>query len=453
MNGIGAGHLWLRFLPRFVREKIENRHNLQKILDNVGWLFADKIIRMGVGLFVGAWVARYLGPTQFGTYNYAIAFVALFAPFATIGLDKIVVRNILRNPSMIDETLGTAFVLKLIAGLFTSCLAVGLVFLIRPTDNLTRWLVGITGLGLIFQAFDTIDYWFQSQVQSQYIVYARNAAFLIVALVKIIMIVWSAPLIAFAWAGLAEIMLAAIGLVVLYRMNRQNLRAWSVNFNQARMLLTDAWPLILSGLSIVIYMKIDQVMLGEMIGSRTVGIYSAVTKISEIWYFIPVAIVSSVFPSIIKIKSEDENIYYSRLQKLFSFMTVLACGISIVMTFLSTKVVALIFGSGFAQGGPILAVHIWASIFVFLGVAQGPWDLAENLTKLSLWRTSAGAIINVALNFILIPKYQAMGAAVATVISYACSGYLLNAFHSKTRTIFIKQTKSLFFIHSLWSSR
>jgi PST family polysaccharide transporter len=452
MNGIGTGHSWYRFLPRFVREKIENRHNLQKILDNVGWLFADKIIRMGVGLFVGAWIARYLGPTQFGTYNYAIAFVALFAPFATIGLDKIVVRNILRDPSMIEATLGTAFVLKLLAGFFTLCLALGVIFLVRPTDTLTQWLVGITGLCLIFQAFDTIDFWFQSQVQSQYIVYARNGAFLIVALIKIAMIVWSAPLIAFAWAVLAEIILGAIGLVVFYRMNRRHLSDWRVNLKQVRTLMTDAWPLILSGLSIVIYMKIDQVMLGEMIGSRAVGIYSAVTKISEIWYFIPVAIISSVFPSIIKIKNLDQDVYYSRLQKLFSFMILLACGISIPMTFLSTKAVTMIYGSDFAQGGPILAVHIWASVFVFLGVAQGPWDLVENLTKLSLWRTSAGAIINIALNFILIPRYEAMGAAVATVISYACSGYLLNAFHERTRAIFIRQTKSLFFVHTLWSS-
>jgi PST family polysaccharide transporter len=439
----------LKFLPDFFRTKIEGRPNLQKILKNTGWLFADKIIRMGVGLLVGAWVARYLGPVQFGIYNYAVAFVALFTPFATLGLDGIVVRNILREPSLKEETLGTAFLLKLTGGILALFLTVSAVSFMRPADTLTRWLVGITAAGMIFQACDTIDFWFQSQVLSRYTVYARNGAFLIISLVKIALILAHAPLIAFAWAALAEIAVGAVGLIISYRINKQHLRALRVSLARAREMLRDSWPLILAVLSINVYMRIDQVMLGDMVGSKAVGVYTAAIKVSEIWYFIPTAIVSSVFPSIIQMKTKNEGLYYQRLQKLFNIMTAMSFSIAIPMTFLSTSVVTLLFGHAYGPSGPVLAVHIWAAVFVFLGLAQGPWDVSENLTTFSLVRTASGAFINIVLNFILIPKYSVIGAAIATVVAQACSAVILNSISTRTRVIFIKQMQSFLFFRRL----
>ncbi len=441
---------WTKYLPNSIRHRLEGRQNLQNIISNTGWLFADRILRMIVGMFVGVWLARYLGPEQFGLYSYALAFVALFGAFATLGLDGIVVRDIVRDPSCKDETLGTAFVLKLIGGTLTLLLTIGAISLLRSHDSLTRWLVGITAAGIIFQAFDTIDFWFQSQVQSKYAVYAKNIAFFLITLLKIALILFNAQLIAFAWAGLTEIVIASVGLLMVYRIKGHHIKAWRNSLTRAKSLLKDSWPLILASFSVVIYMKIDQVMLGELVGNETVGIYAAATKISEVWYFIPTAIISSVLPSIIKARSIDKGLYYLRLQRLFSLMTAIAVAIAIPMTFLSKTVVLLLFGKSFETAGPILTIHIWATLFVFWGVAQSPWDLAENLTRLSLMRTVIGAVINVVLNFILIPPYSAVGAAIATVISYAFSAYILNAFNAKTRPIFFCQTKSVFFVKYLW---
>ncbi|GIL20968.1 MAG: flippase [Candidatus Jettenia sp.] len=440
----------MKFLPSFVRVRLEGRVNLQNILANTGWLFIDKILRMGVGLFVGVWIARYLGPEQFGLYSYAIAFVSLFGAFATLGLDGIVVRDIVRYPSCKDEILGTAFILKLVGGMLTFLLITGTIFFLHPHDNLIHWLAGIIAFGMIFQSFDTIDFWFQSQVQSKYTVYAKNAAFLLIALLKVVLILIRAPLIAFAFAGLAEIIFSAVGLTIACKLYGYTPKIWWWSFSWGKKLLRDSWPLILAGFSIAIYMKIDQVMLGEMVGHESVGIYSAAIRISEIWYFIPTAIVSSVFPSIIRARSVDEKLYYRRLQKLFSLMTALALTIAILMTFLSKTVIILFFGKSFEASGSILSIHIWASLFVFLGVAQSPWDLAENLTRLSLMRTIVGAIINIVLNFILIPLFSIIGAAIATIISYAFSAYISNLFNGKTRPIFFYQTKSVFFIKYLW---
>jgi PST family polysaccharide transporter len=438
-----------RFLPRFVRTRLEGRQNLQVIIANTGWLFADKILRMGVGLLVSIWVVRYLGPESFGVLSYATAFVALFTALATLGLDGIVVRELVRHPAVGREILGSAFLLRISAALAMILITVVTISCLRPGDGTTLMLVGLIAAGTFFQATDVIDFWFQSRVMSKYSVIARNAAFLLSAAVKVGLIIGHAPLVSFGGVVLLEAILASAGLLIAYARNGEQIRSWQGSLPRCRELLANSWPLILSGISVAVYMKIDQVMLGSMAGNQAVGIYSSATKISEIWYFIPMTIVSSVFPSIIHAKETDQGLYYRRMQRLFSLMAALSLSIAIPMTFLSTWLVTLLFGNSFAAAGPVLAVHIWASLFVFYGVAQSPWDLTENLTKLALCRISAGALLNVVLNIFLIPGYGAMGAALATVLSQACAAFFLNAAHKRTRPIFLSQVRALFFIRHL----
>jgi PST family polysaccharide transporter len=213
--------------------------------------------------------------------------------------------------------------------------------------------------------------------------------------------------------------------------------------------LKDSWPMIISGVSIAVYMKIDQVMLAQILDTTAVGVYSAAVGISEIWYFIPMAIVSSVFPSFIQARIGDESLYYQRIQKLFSLMTVLSLSIALPMTFLSSSLIKIFFGDSYSAAGPVLAIHIWTSLFVFLGVAQSPWDLTENLTRLALFRMASGAILNIILNIFMIPAYGVVGAALATVISQAFASVILNAVHEKTKRIFNLQIKAMFFLQDI----
>jgi polysaccharide transporter, PST family len=446
VNGIDEDRFWLKLLPGFIRARIEGRRNLQNILGNTGWLFADRIVRMGVGLFITAWIARYLGPEQFGLFNFVVAFVALFGPLAAMGLDAVVVRNLVRAPQQKDETLGTAFVLKALSGLLLAVAAVSAISLLRPGDGLARALAALIAAGMVFQAFDVIDFWFQSRTKSRFTVIARNSAFLVASVARAALILTQATLVAFAWVGLMELIIAAVILTAALRQDGQRLFAWRPSPAQASSMLRDSWPLLLSGLSIMIYMRIDQVMLGEMAGVKAVGIYTAATKLSELWYFIPTAVISSAFPAIIRLKMENEALYYDKLQKLFGIMTMISVSIAVPMTFLSGGIVKLIYGGAFNSAGPVLAVHIWAAVFVFLGVAQGSWDVSENLTKLSLFRTASGALLNIALNILLIPRYSVIGAAVATIISQAFSAVILNCVSVKTRPIFYRQLRSFLFI-------
>jgi O-antigen/teichoic acid export membrane protein len=418
MNGIGIGHSWHKFLPRVVRKKIENRHNLQKIIDNVGWLFADKLLRLGGGLLVGVWVARYLGPDQFGLFSYSLAFSAMFTTIAALGLDGIVVRNIVRDPSCRDEVLGTVFVLKVAGGVVAIGLTLGSIFLLRPHDTVAHLLVGVIAVGTVFQAFDVIDFWFQSQILSRYTIYAKNSAFLVITVVKILLILMNAPLVSFAYAGLAEIILGAVGLMLVYRINGYSMKKWRGGRGLAGKLLHDSWPLIFSGIVIMIYMRIDQVMLGDMVGNEEVGIYSAAVRLAEAWYFIPGAIVASVFPSIVEAKTISDDLFYGRLQKLYNLMTLLGYIVALPVTFLASWLIKFLYGTAYIKAGPMLALLIWAGLFVNLGIARSSFLTTMNWTRVHFMTVFLGCIVNVALNFVLIPRYGGMGAVIASCVAY-----------------------------------
>jgi PST family polysaccharide transporter len=388
-------------------------------------------------------VARYLGPEQFGQLNYAIAFVGIFGAIAGLGLNGIVVRDIVREPESANTTLGTAFVLQVVGSLIAVALIVGAIAWLRPDDTLTRAMVAILGLSLVFKSTEVVKYWFASQVQSRYTVWIENGAFVIMAGVKVAMILRQAPLMAFVWITLAEAVLIAIGLPIIYTTRGGALGAWKPRIARAKSLLRDSWPLILSGLAIMIYMRIDQIMLGQMLGAREVGNYAAAVSISEVWYFIPIMIASSVFPSTIETKTHSENLYYQRLQTLFNMMVLASVAIAVPVTFFSDWIVELLYGSDFRQAGGILTITIWAGVFVFLGVASSNWLLAENLQTISFYRTAIGALINVSLNYLLIPEYGAQGAAFATLVSYGFAAFFFDLLNKKTRRIFYMKLRAL----------
>jgi len=432
----------LRFLPAKLRRNLEQRHGLTNILNNIIWLFFDKFIRLGVGLLVSVWIARYLGPGQFGLLSYALAFVALFTAVANLGLYGIVVRDLVQDPANADTTMGTSFVLSVLGGFSAFCLSLLAISYARPDDELAKFIIVLLSLLMGFKATDVVRYWFESQVQSKYVVWMENSTFLAISTVKIGLIVAEAPLMAFVWAMFVESLIVAVGLLGIYTWRGGKLTAWRFRFVRAKVLLKDSWPLILSGIAIMVYMRIDQIMLGQMLGDESVGIYSAAVRISEVWYFIPMAIAASVFPSIIEAKKQGEALYYQRLQKLNDLMVILALALAIPMTFLSDRFITLLFGSAYEMSGPVLAVHIWAGLFVFLGLASGKWFIIEGLQKYSFYRTLSGALVNIGLNLIMIPKFGIIGAAWATVISQACANVIFNIFNRKTRIVFFIQAKS-----------
>lgn len=401
---------------------------LRKILGNVGWLFVERILTMILAFFVGIWVIRYLGSENFGKLSYTTSFVALFSAIAQLGLNAIVIRNIVHEEKAAPEILGTAFVLKLIASSVT-ILIIGIAIWTFDTDPDVRWMTLIIAFSLMFSAFDAIEFWFQSQVLSGVLAIVRSVQLILSSLIKLSFIALKLPLMAFVWLILAEQVVKVLGMLWVYLKYHQSIWQWRVNWSKGLEMLRDSWPLILSGVMVTIYVKIDQVMLGNMANAQAVGNYAAAVRFSEIWYFIPMAVCSSVFPAILRAKQRSREEYYARLQQLYDLMAWMALAIAIPMTFASVPLLTTLLGKEFAEAGQILAWHIWASPFVFLGVAQSQWLMAENFTRLSFAKTSLGAITNILLNLVLIPAYQGVGAAIATMISYAISSHVSCIFY------------------------
>jgi len=409
---------WTKYLPAFIRSQIEGRAYLQNVVSNTGWQFADNALRMAAGLVVGVWMARYLGPEQFGLLSYAMALVAMFGVIVTVGLDDILVRDLVRDRSQHNVALGTVFTLRLTGGLIAFLVPLAAVFYLRPHDDLSHWMVGIIAAGTFFQAFNIIEFWFYSQLQAKNSVLVKLASFFFCVVVKIVLIIAGAPLIAFALAILLECILVAVGFVVSYKIQGNRLCEWRASADRAIIYIKESWPLLLSGMLVLIYLKIDQVMLGDIVGENEVGVYSVAARLAEMWYFIPMAIFWSLFPGIVEAKSIDEKLFHQRIQQIFNIIALLSYLVILPVSLIAKWLVPVLFGEAYGRGGPMLAVLIWANLFYGMEIARSSFLIAMHWTRIYLVTVALGCVLNIMLNWILIPVYGGMGAVIASVVSY-----------------------------------
>lgn len=416
----------------------------QRYAKNTSWLMAEKVLRMVVGLFVGVWVARYLGPEQFGLFSYAQSFVFLFSVVATLGLDGIVVRELVKDQSQRDVLLGTAFILKLFGSVVVfPLLWLGVQF--ANNDASTNWMIFLIASATVFQSFNVIDFYYQSVVLSKYVAMANTLSLAISSVIKIGLILAEAPLMAFVVMIVFDAVILSLGLLYFYFINnRHKVYQWQFDLNIAKSLLKDSWPLIVSSAMISLYMRIDQVMIKEMLDNNAVGQYAAAVKLSEAWYFLPIVICGSVFPAIASSKKVDERQYYKRLQRLYNLMAFIACIVALIVTFLSGWLIDFLYGEEFKGASEVLLVHVWAGVFVSLGVAAGKWILMENLQVYTNYFLFIGMVFNIVLNLFFIDLYGILGAAIATIFSQAIASYFASFIFVKTRKRFYMLTKSLF---------
>ncbi len=427
-------------------KSLKDDQGFMKYFKNTSWLFAEKVLRMIVGLFVWIWVARYLGPEQFGLLSYAQSFVGLFTAIATLGLDGIVIRELVKDESKRDVLLGTAFRLKLM-GAFGVLFFLAVAVNFTANDHYTNILIFIIASATIFQSFNVVDFYFQSKVLSKYVVYAKIISFFISTIIKITLLLNEAPLIAFVWVVLFDSIILAMGFLYFYLHNHLSLKFWRFDKNVAFSLLKDSWPLILSGIVISIYMKIDQVMIKEILGNEAVGKYAAAVRLSEAWYFIPMIISSSLFPAIINAKKQSEKLYYARLQKLYDLMVWMAIAVAIPMTFLSDWIVDLLYGGKYNQAGSVLMIHIWTGVFVFFASAWGKHMLANNRQKIFIKFDLLSTFFNVLLNLILIQRIGIIGAAIATAASIPLTYILFFFFYPDQKQTIVNFLKALFLLN------
>lgn len=407
----------------------------------------DKIAALGVGFLVTAVIARYLGPKDFGIYSYAISTAALFAAAGHMGLSGLVVREIVKKPDERGVILGTTLGLKFIG------MAVGyLVLLIYALSyeglgSIGFTMLAIAGAVLLFRPFDVIDFWFQSFVQARYVAVARISGLAFASGLKLLFAFLGASVTYIVTANLIQAIVVALVLILIYKV-RSNLKfsEWNFSWPKAKELFNQGWVVYLGSIFSVIYLKVDQVMLRWLEGAEAVGVYAVAAQLSEAWYFVPSAIVASFFPKLIKLKENDSERFNIRLQQLFDLLFVLAVGVAIIMTLLSGWLIDFFFGQHYLESASVLVIHVWAAVFVFMRAAFSKWILIENALVFSLITQGAGALMNVILNYFLIPKFGAQGAAYATLVSYSFSSFFSLLIYSKTRSVFFMMVRTMFLV-------
>ncbi|MBG56625.1 MAG: O-unit flippase [Deltaproteobacteria bacterium] len=404
----------------------------RKYFANTSWLLGERVFRMTISLFVGIYVARYLGPERFGLLSYALSFVWLFSSLASLGLNDILVRELVNQPENSQNLIATALWLK-VCGFGLMGLTVTVVLIFKSEDQLTLLLISIIILGFLFQATNVVEFYFQAKVQSKFIVRTQVVQLLITSIFKIYLVWSKASLLWFALALMLDQALIAILFLYLYKWKVKKFPFLYFNWEKTKLLIRDGWPLIFTGMVVLVYMKIDQVMLKEMLNTKAVGVYAAAVRLCETLYFIPTALMASLFPAVVYARKKSEKMYEQRIQKLYDLMVWGSVIIAIPTTLVSNWIILLLYGSDFQEAADVLRIYIWALVFVSLGVASSKWLVAENLQHYSFYITTLGAIVNVGCNLWLIPIHGIKGAAIATLLAQGTVSFLGLSFFGKTR--------------------
>ncbi|MEL7532643.1 MAG: flippase [Bacteroidota bacterium] len=436
--------------------QLKSSPGVKKYLENISWLMGGKILQMGISFLVTAYVARYLQDEGFGTLNYGKAIIQFLLIFIGLGLQGINVRNLVSEPEQRGMILGTALSARLLVGLSTVILILGGIWFLPAGihDDITNTLILVMAVSAVFRTLDTFEEFFQAEVKSQYAVWSRSISTALFAAIQLYLIYIKAELI---WFGVAfSIRNAVMGLA--YFGFYVKVYAWPKGFHwdptYFRQLIKDAWPMIFSGMVIFLYMRADQLMLmhlssaDESIAKAAVGQYSAALRLSEVWFVFGPIIAGGLFPAILNARKKSKAFYHQRLEKYFSLMAAVALAITIPMVLFGPSLLTweYLFGPAYTEAGEILVIHCWTLIFVFLGNASSNYLIAENLQKLTLYRSLLGAVVNIGLNWWLIPEIGIKGAAISTLISQALASYLSYAFHPQTRELFKMMSRSIFLI-------
>ncbi len=415
----------------------------RKVTANILWLLGERLLRLGVSFAVIGLLARHLGPEAFGALNYAAGIAAIFIALATLGLDTAVVRELVRTPADTGAILGTAFGLRLLgAGLAVAVLAVATPWLVADR-TLLRPLVTIASLGLLWQAFEVIDLWFQSSLQSRHTVLAKLGALAAGSAVKLWLVARAAPVSWFCWSLVLDGLFYAGSLAAVYLRQGGRFSSWRFSRLMAGKLIHTAWPLITAGLLVSLYLRLDQILVLHVLGPRELGFYTAASKVAETWVALSAFVLTSVFPLLAARREQGADRFHRDLQFAFDAMAGLGYLIAVSISLSAPILVPLLFGETYRPAGRVLAVLAWNAPFLFSGGMRAHYFMLEGTTIYHNWAAVIGIAANAGFALWLMPRLGAPGAALAVVLSSALSAWLSSFMFPRLRACGRLQTTAL----------
>lgn len=396
-----------------------------KAVKNAGWLIGGKLMNKVLAFVVSLLSARYLGPGNFGLINYAATYTTFFASLCNLGINSIIIKNFSDHPEESGETIGTTLVLRALSSLLSAVMIVGVVSIVDRDEPLTILVVALSSLGLLFQIFDTYNYWFHWRLQSKYAAIATVISYIAVSGYKILMLATGKSVVWFALATSVDYVVLAVFLLLAYRKNGGQRLSFSLK--KGKQLLAASSSFIISGLMVSIYAGTDKLMLKHMLDEATVGHYGVAVTLSTMWAFVIQAVIDSMIPGIIEFRSKNAELYRKKNRRLYALVFYFAAAVSLCISILAKPLVLILYGQQYAPAIAPLRIVVWYTAFAYLGVARNAWIVCENRQKYLKHLYIAAAVINVVLNWVLIPRWGATGAATASLLTQISTTIFLPA--------------------------
>lgn len=413
---------------------VETKNNLY--IKNALVLMIDSVIKILAGFILTVLIARFFGPGKFGDINYVLAVVEVLQIFVLFGFDEIVLRDLGQKNISDNIILGSAVALRVLFAAITYVAGIFLFIFFFGKSFLLLYL--ILALQLFFYVLYILKPWYQIHSLNKYIAISSQLCFWVMTVAKVLVIALNMEnLKIYAFALAFSVFCEVLCLYVFHLKNGHGITTWKVDFSYQKKLLSDSLPVVFQNFAIVIYMKIDQLMIGKMLNSEELGIYSIAVTISQVIYFLPGTLINAFYPKIAE-KARNKLPYEDDVSTLGAILIIPFILFAVCCTFIVPYFIPLVFGEAYAAAGEVIKFHSWAGVFVAIGCANSYWLVLNSLQYYSLYATIIGAISNVVLNFIFIPILGINGAALTTVLSQMMASFGAYLFFKDKRSLKIR---------------
>ena len=409
-----------------------------RVVRNAGWMIGARIFQMFLGIFITAWTARYLGPSNMGVITYVSSFVSFFSSLATLGLNNVIIKELIDHDDRQHYVLGTAIIMRLISSSSAAVLVLSIIRFLNPGDKVMLAAAVLLSLSLIAESFEMFSYWYQSRLESKVTSIIQTVSYILVAGCRLTGLILHKDVLWFAFATSLDSIVIAILLYITYR--RRSNTPLAFDSDLAKEMFSRSHHFIYSGLMVAIYSQMDSIMIKEFLDTAATGYYSTATGINTMWSFILIAVIDSVYPTIIEAKKEgNEELYHRRIVQLYSLVFWLSVCASIMIVIIARPLIVRLYGEAYLPSVSCLRVCTWINIFAYLGVARGAWMVSENNQVYQKYILGMGAAANLILNYLWIPRFGIIGASAATLLTQIITSMIGPLVFKKTRenTLFI----------------
>ena len=426
--------------------KLINKLRGNLFVYNTIWNIGGKVLQMGLSLIVGMLTARYLGPSNYGVIGYTASYVSFFSVVCQLGFTSIAVKELLENKETEGEVLGTSIFLRVCTSIISTIAITCLVYIMDKGDKVIVWVAFLQSLSLMFQSFDMLHYWYQSRMETQVSVKIQTLAYLIMSAYKISILAFGKSVEWFAFSTAFEAAVVAAFLYMAYR--KSSTQKLSISLEYGKKMFKESYHFILSGLMVTIYSEMDKIMLEQMLSSEAVGFYIAANKISSLWSFVLLALINSAEPLIIATRAQNKEQYIKKNKQLYAAVIWIGIAAGLAITVLGKWIILFMYGETYLPSTSSLRISAWYTMFAMLGTARGVWVVCEDKGKYVKYYLGAGAVVNVILNYLLIPVYGPAGAAAATLLTQIFTAVFAPALFKETR-IYTKYVFEAFFLRGM----